>query len=359
MKKIVYLFSLMSLCLCACTNVNRNGNGINLSDNIGVGELKYDSTSIIIDKIISPELTDSTILGSFYIETVSNNNIYLSDVEQIYTFNDNGKCKNIISNKGNGPTQYLNLTSIMIDEENSIIQIFDDFSKKIISYDIMGNFINSMNVDSLNNLSRMKNGNYVAYNNSLDNCVYDLCIYDKDWRLQYGRNKNKEEELNTTVYRVVKSFIHSNDCIYIYENDSISRISEDNNIIPHFCLIKNNLKIPNEVLYDISKKKERKNYIWGETLCFSSNICFIKYYYDNKAFYDIWNISKNRLLFRNIVETGNESQGFPIYINGNIIYTWPTYCKDDFFYCITDEIDAEILNNNKDVNPCIIKFKFK
>lgn len=358
MKKIVYSLILVSICLCACNNAERIENGINLSDNIGIGNLKYDSTCIIIENIISPELTDSTILGLFYIEEVSDKYIYLSDLEHIYAFSNNGICKNLIFNKGNGPTQYLNLTSIIIDEDNSIIQVFDDYLKKILSYDIAGNYINSMNTDSLNTLTRMKNGNYIAYNNFSDDCVYDLCVYDKDWRFLYGRTKNCKEELKTTIYRVVKDFIHSNDCVYIYENDSILKISEDNNITPNFFLIKKNLKIPNEILYDISRKKERKNYIWGETLCFSSNICFIKYYYNNKIFYDIWNIDKSSLLFRNIVETDNDAQGFPICINGTIVHTWPSYCKDDSFYAIVDEIGTEVLNNKKEINPCIIKFKF-
>lgn len=65
--------------------------------------------------------------------------IFVSEFGKLYTFTREGKFVSQISRKGEGPEEYIVLSSFYIDNKKQQVTIIDNYKNVLINYDFMGN----------------------------------------------------------------------------------------------------------------------------------------------------------------------------------------------------------------------------
>lgn len=92
------------------------------------------------------QTNDSCLIGDVNKIQIANDTIYLQSKQEILIFSPQGKWLSSFANQGQGPKEYLTISSLRI--KNSNIYILDQTGRKIISYDLHGNYINSWKLDN-------------------------------------------------------------------------------------------------------------------------------------------------------------------------------------------------------------------
>ena len=119
-------------------------------------------------KFIALEETDESLIKSLNKIIFTAEYVIVVDREQgiIFFFDKNGKYIKKISQKGQGPGEYTSIASCMLDEKQQLI-IYDILAKKILFYDLDGNFLKQISNFSENTVIRdiinLPNGNFLCY----------------------------------------------------------------------------------------------------------------------------------------------------------------------------------------------------
>lgn len=314
--------------------------------------------------IVPLELNDESILGDCKIIDDIWGQLFLLDRhESVCSFNNQtGKFISRINKRGQGQGEYVSIMDAIVHPKDSALYVLDISQGNIHKYLLNGQFEESVSNDSITALALSDEGNWLALTTPLKNCEYDICVYDAQWNLTGETSKRIRKH---TFKHLINtgSFLKFNGNIYTYVSDTLFRIGNDGTKETSIHINKGNLRMPDEIRSDLSKKSEWMRYIWGDKIICNSKYYFISYYYDNNIFFDIWNNEK-QLCYRNIVNPNSNPEsvklGFPIKIKEHTIYTWPSFVKGDLLYCMIDEVEAEKLSSSdEECNPCILKIKLK
>ena len=116
---------------------------------IKYGDTKYFKSS----KIVKLEALDENLIGGIIQIELYDNRFYILDKysyrSNLYVFDLAGNYLNKIGARGEGPEEYLNISSFFIDEEKGLINIVDGLSSTIIQYDKEGVFIDKIRHNNL------------------------------------------------------------------------------------------------------------------------------------------------------------------------------------------------------------------
>ena len=94
------------------------------------------------------ETTDECLLAeSLRNITITEDDIILYDYNGCYRFDRQGKFKNRIGQKGNGPGEYVNSLSIMVDAANQWVYMMDYMQNKYVKYDFSGKYLGDISLD--------------------------------------------------------------------------------------------------------------------------------------------------------------------------------------------------------------------
>lgn len=137
-------------------------------------------------EFIPLETTDDCLLGDFLTNiVVTKENIIVFDYEGCYRFNRKGKFLNKIGKKGNGPGEYTNPMSIVVDTLNHWVYFSDDGFGRFVKYDYSGKYIANLKVDGMgatNTLYKPKEfileQNFYQFNKKGER--YSLFYYSED-----------------------------------------------------------------------------------------------------------------------------------------------------------------------------------
>lgn len=133
-----------------------NGEGLQFSE-FKIIPLKTDS-NVVLMGFKNVELMDSLII--------------INDDKGAYSFNMDGSYNCRYGMKGHGHGEYINLTSMWVDSENSKVNLLDNYKKHIMKYDKDGQLIDVKNV------SFMNSGNYLSVKPiSKGNLFASECMY--------------------------------------------------------------------------------------------------------------------------------------------------------------------------------------
>lgn len=100
-----------------------------------------------VAEIVLLENSDSCMMGYVsQIESVDSLLFIKDSYERLYLFDRKGKFITQIGKEGQGPGEYLLLSSFFIDRTDHTVTILDDTQGSILKYDFEGNFINSKKV---------------------------------------------------------------------------------------------------------------------------------------------------------------------------------------------------------------------
>lgn len=356
--KRIYLLVILSTMLYGCMdkgNQQADLSSIPIKDCISEGIRKED---VFLNKlnasIIPLEFTDSSVLADCYIVDECKDKIIICDFQNVYAFHHvNGSFLSRVSHKGEGPEDYLCISDVAVSSEDGLVFILDNMGKKLNTYSIDdGRLMNSISNDTVVSFQQLKDNKWLAYNSPLYSAEYDICMYDQQWKLLRGICKRK----GSTSYRDIihiSDFLHSNGEVYSYAKDTLYHISEKGEITPFLYIAKGELSVPDEIASDITQKRKRDNYIWGDQVCFSDEYFFLRYYYKRKIYFDIWNIHSKELCYRNIVQNPSDKMGLPIKVGNETYYAWPKYVKNNTFYCITYSEREDKIEDN----PFVLKFE--
>ena len=97
------------------------------------------------------ETTDECLLGDGIRNIVmSQNDIIIYDSEEVcYRFDRNGKFKNRIGSKGNGPGEYVKSLFIVVDTLNQWVYMGDYNQKKFVKYNYAGKYLTDLKTDGV------------------------------------------------------------------------------------------------------------------------------------------------------------------------------------------------------------------
>lgn len=357
MKKSIFLLYIV-LCI-SCTQEVKKGTSLPLSESI---EMDTKSENIILEdvSIVPLETTDKSLLGECRIVDICKGKIIVKDINSIYVFNEKtGAYESKLDKLGNGPEEYSSLSDVAVDCLNQLLYVLDGKGYvKVYGYD--GNFQKVYKNDSIVSFEILENSNFIAFNRANGQYKYDINLYDNDWNIVKHMRKRYIKEANYKDVIEIKDFDIFNGIPYFTNADTIYQI-ENTIISPSFYIDKGKLSLPFEIFTDIKRKKERASYIWGDYGILAGDSYFLRFYHDNKIYYDIWNISSMKLIYRNIVNTPTDARGISILIDNKHINIWPSFVKNDMVYCVLMDGEVEKLGytESNEGNPIIITGKIK
>jgi hypothetical protein len=147
----------ITLCLCffIAVSCNKKTESIRSDSNIKTikslnkeSDLSKDSPPFEEVVIVPLETNDDILIGDIENVQINDSLIFISDGnKKLFVFNKDGKFRNKIGAKGNGPGEYLAIGTFFIDEINNQIVITDQASFAFYYYGIDGQFKSKKKID--------------------------------------------------------------------------------------------------------------------------------------------------------------------------------------------------------------------
>jgi hypothetical protein len=319
-------------------------------------------------KIIPTETTDFILFEHMIILGATKKNIIVQnsslsnrDVFLYFVNRETGKASVLLNKQGNGPGEYTNINSAVINEQAGIVSVVDH-RKRISTYNFHGDFINSVRNDSVMIFTILNDGNFLVGFPSYSQIGYALGIYDKSWKLKRKGIPKEYHKTAMTHFDEISKF--NNEYYYhVALGDTLYQVTSEYDK-PYLVRSKGRYKLPPSVYASISElNKNRFQYIYGDHGYIISKYYFLSYEYNRENCYDIWNLENSTLIYRNRVSyKDNDSKGgIPLSIGNIQINVWPNYIDGDTMYCTVDVENALKLVPSlpEDTNPIILELKIK
>lgn len=201
MEKHVILLALFAILLFHGCKGKHESNNSTQSVNIKLDLQKEMKSIHDIDLIKEVEIVnldcDEVIIGDIDKVMRFDSILYLMDKSQnksIYIFDVDGNYISTISNYGNGPEGYLQLTDIFIDREDSTLNVLSRVDNKLFKYDLKGEKLLSITKTpkSFTSMQKTPNG-YLGY---MSNWIQDTDAPFNVWLM------NKELEITGHYFEI-------------------------------------------------------------------------------------------------------------------------------------------------------------
>lgn len=151
--KYTFIFILAILLTVSCSTKKNDKQPIEKIDlTFGLKNDEKVNLSTITDDIecVKLETNDKCLVGNISRSMLKDSLIILKDdLERLFIFNKKGKCLLKLNKKGQGPQEYLYISSFDVSLKNKLIYIYDGLSQKIIIYDFNGEFKRYKNIKGI------------------------------------------------------------------------------------------------------------------------------------------------------------------------------------------------------------------
>ncbi|GAB6011594.1 6-bladed beta-propeller [Viscerimonas tarda] len=135
----------------ACTNkstLSVDNDLDSYSIDVSIGDVESLNMRDIAESysVICLESSEQALVGQINQVFLDDSNIIVWDSKQgnVLSFGIDGKYKNQIGKKGGSPSDYVHISDVKYDKQKKIISILDTSTKRILQYDIYGNYLNSI-----------------------------------------------------------------------------------------------------------------------------------------------------------------------------------------------------------------------
>ncbi len=118
-------------------------------------------SSVDFIKLETPK--DSLLTYPADIQLVDDYLIIFDGTRKIYIYTKDGKFVRQIGRFGRGPGEYVQLADMMVDKQNHLIEIYEDFTRRILVYDFNGKFIKTNNGFVASSIGKDNKGNYLYF----------------------------------------------------------------------------------------------------------------------------------------------------------------------------------------------------
>jgi hypothetical protein len=243
MKQII-LFSLIFV-LGACSHKQKNRESIYINDNVPtrIYDIEPQSNNKILlseisnrIKYIPLETTDDILIGSIDKLEVKDSLFFFLDRQSqiIWCFDQNGKYKYKIDKRGQGPGEYIRIFDFNIDNKNNQILILDRDTRKILFYNLNGEYITDLKMDITATRFSVLTDNFLFYTSgrdihmgkSKDEFGYNFFLVNKKGQITskyFPYNELTDNSMEDKIFENHQNsaFVHyaTNDIIYEF-NDS-------------------------------------------------------------------------------------------------------------------------------------------
>lgn len=335
---------------------------IPLAKNISVATC--DKLDITADGKVSfiPIKTEEYLLPSrMHFAGASEGILYLYNNDYIISIDERtGTITQKIDRKGNGPEEYITILSASIDTKEKTIIIYDPQKNKIIKYDYYGKFIGVQKFEENGTVVVMPDGNYIICYKPYSSKQNLYGIYDSEGKLiRESKSKRVDGRSRIIAYNMAQNF-NNNSFISQTNIDTLTCISSSNEY-PMIYMDLGKYHMPDKYRKSIELMNNNiDRYISISDLNIVKEYLFIGYHYDKKLYRDIWNINKSELLSRSILEKSDDRFGFPVKVNGTIVYCWCDFTHNNSLYCILPHWESvKVFPNIKEEdNPVLMKITF-
>lgn len=277
-------------------------------------------------RVFELEETDSTLLSDFRIAALTESDIYGYDSNRFYSFSKDGRCRGVISRKGEGPGEYLSILDAAVSDRGDIY-IVDLAKGAIHGYRPDGIWFDTF-IHPFGSVMQTADG-LVALS-SPQGTGKDLYYYhlDADLNISDSIRVAKSGDISKGYITVpALQSVDSKTCVML--GDTVFGIDNKNGISPVIVFENGRLSMPEEIACDFSRKEERVAYIGGLYSVVWGDLAFVCYQYKLKMYFDIWNMTEDKLVFRNIVDSPDDYYGFPLKTDEGVEYrVWPSFSEN-------------------------------
>ena len=145
MKTLIFIETILLLVMTSCGSDNASTDGFITVD---VTKSSYSPKKELVlqdfmDVEYIPLETNDEFVNQGYVQAVGEKYIIVTNYRKdgdIFVYNRNGKAIRKINHKGQGGKEYISFRTITLDEENNELFVNDHYAKKIVVYDLEGNF---------------------------------------------------------------------------------------------------------------------------------------------------------------------------------------------------------------------------
>lgn len=309
--------------------------------------------------LVTLETTDNSLLSSIRVVFVAPQYICMSDRHKLFFFDHAGKYQFTLDAKGDGPGEYNSISDAFYDSNESVIFIHDMHKKKLMKYDMRGQFVNDKDINDIGAITNLDKDHYAVSYSPFANKDQLIGVFDKSFEVEreFIASDFNNEKYTKKGFILINPFTHSNRglCIKPLFSDTVYQLTPKS-AEPYFIVDKQNLNPPVEVLSDLSQRKNHREYISNDYGIIINELYFMTFHYNNKLYQDIWDIELGELLYRNIASTAKDKYGVPVNIDNKLIHVWPVFVNDELVYCKIDERDQQLLKANAEDNDLMVKF---
>ena len=229
-KNLIYHAIAFSLCFgCTGPNTQQSMEVIEMgsvSTTPKQAELSLEELNLHVD-VLPLETNNSCLLGKItQLEDVAY--LWIVSERQLYQFNKQGSFIKMIGQRGQGPTEYVAVEHIQIDEQKKQIYVLDYLGRKLLAYDYEGSCLRTWPLPEDYALNRicLQQGQlyYTSYTNSIRPDLYavNLNTGKMDTISVHEREMGQEAYAGMTfVYS-----LHGKSHLYHYFNDTVYTITQ-------------------------------------------------------------------------------------------------------------------------------------
>lgn len=281
--------------------------------------------------------------------------------QTLYRVDMNGKIQKAFRHVGNGPGEYVYLTRISFNPEDSTIQVFDNGNQKRIFYDVNGNLRKEISLkDKEINSPLLIKDNYMVCRGNPES-PYQLYITDNDLNI---RQSLCPFDSTLTIWEKAATHLQTNRCnnmdMLLFNHapsDSVFTVT-DKGLTPLFILKKGKYAIPStEVKNFINLVKQGDPHILSLQIHSIPGYYLICYLQNQQYREEIWRKSDNQIISRFI--SGNNEYGYPVTLpSGKTIRVSSSnmYNKGNkiALFIPAEDVTGEIEGVKEDDNPVLL-----
>lgn len=356
----IFLFFLFS---CNSNKSDLSYYRLDIGREMSVGAKKNITLDDIAEltRIIPIETNDSTLLSYASFVAVLDDKIVVCDrTKLLFVEKDGGKVTNILHQEGNGPGEYIAIGNVTLDKSNNDLYLFDIDKGMMMLYDSDLKYKKTLKANFMSSMQILDDGNFLITYSPLYKSEFCVGIYDKEWHLIQNliHRTHNPKEFRVMPFNFIRNF---NDGFYFSENhtDTIYNIA-NNSKSPFLVLDKRNYKMPIDLAKQYYTKRHSKYFDEGPAVLVN-RYYFMEGTYNMGIYFDIWDIKKQELIYRNIMTENNKSRFIPVKVNEVTIDVWPSFVNGNYMYCLLNiDTATKILPSiPEDANPVILEFKIK
>lgn len=339
------------------------------------------------------ELSDASVMHEIKNIHIMGDRYYIStwDHATVYIFDSRGKYINKIMDKGNGPTEYISITSFEVDRVNTRVVLADNFSRRIFVYDENGNQLNviQLNFNPIivlpyeDGFLHVYSGHRVQFDNPNMENYYIHFLDSRGEFISSAIKVNTPERIAITSNYITDCLENGDILFQPVLSDIIYKIEEGKKVTPLYGLVNKSSnhkflsqkdKETFEYIVRIGdnnksqpQEKESEGFLlsWGSVKDLNDYVFFAFGY--NKKYYLYYSKSLNKSLFIDPKSTKADGNlvhiflGFPRTTNDNKFYIsidpW-------FIYEIRDKLPEGMIktffeNTPEESNPVLISFSVR